>query len=482
MSESMCSARTEARSWRPSSRSSTPSQGSAGVSSRPAEKFSEAITPPAEVKASGERGKKIKKYKLAESIGSGATLSKSKTGGGSSRKRSLQPLSPPDIKDSEDLVKKRKPTATVSKPPTAVSVANDEPLQAIDSRSSTSQEARSAEQIHHAAVSDPGVEVAESYSGRSLFQSSLPGSKPVYGIDSQPPDSLVSELAALNPEDPFEKIPGLAGFGLSGIRSAMIRQAPSCPSESTEVAIWQGARGGERMLPVKASVLEKMYVEGTGSEAFRAPKVPHCLSLGNRAQDDNNRLSSRQKKIGAVGHSVVKGLALLNQTAKDLHQVPIEAESKAAILPLISKLKEEVAQPLGHALRMLASEFNELGFRRRHICIDSVKDAQAKSDLKDIPMTSDRLFDKGVDSVMEQASKRQEKQLLAQVLKLPREKETRSAPSSSFRPSRPQQPRDSSYQGYRQQGNQYRNRQTSRRGRTGFKKPHRPGFNNNKRQ
>ena len=176
------------------------------------------------------------------------------------------------------------------------------------------------------------------------------------------------------------------------------------------------SQGGATMQPVKASVVEKLYSTGSGARAFQPPRTPVNIVLRNAQVADDQRLGGRQKQVGAMAHAMVKSCIRIEAVAKALHQLPLDSDSKVLLLPLIDQLRGDAVTPLSHGLRMAASQFNDLGYRRRNLTLDALTDPGAKAEIKAMPLGFDVLFTGDTDQVIDRANRRQEQKLLTEAL------------------------------------------------------------------
>lgn len=200
------------------------------------------------------------------------------------------------------------------------------------------------------------------------FRSSIPVGRP-----GEPSIKVSLDLSFLNSEsskkeyvdlDPFDSVPGLEGFQLTSLRSAISSERKVEEIHPRISALWKGARGGDTMVAVKTNLVEKMY---SSAPEFKAPRMPAAFNLTQKQVDDDCRLAGRQKRWGLLGHTLCKTAHLLEEKCRELHQLPVDSDVKVLLLPIINDLREEATQPLGHGLRMIAADFNEIGFRRRTI-------------------------------------------------------------------------------------------------------------------
>ena len=220
------------------------------------------------------------------------------------------------------------------------------------------------------------------------------------------------------PHNPFEHIPALRNFRLSGARVALSRSKNTrVPSEQT-LQLWAHTRGlmeGGNWRGVRANKITSLYTADSQAAAFAAQSRPSVFPLNESAAKRDDFLASQQTRIGAAAHALCTALTRLNDVtettllggpsqASDIFSAdPLTPDGRAEFARLVS---DQVATPLGHVLRVLAAECSFLCRDRRQLCL--VVDLQARADIDKISPSHTSLFDGDIDAVVQTLRHRRE--------------------------------------------------------------------------
>lgn len=222
------------------------------------------------------------------------------------------------------------------------------------------------------------------------------------------------------PHNPFEHIPALRNFRLSGARVALSRSKNTrVPSEQT-LQLWAHTRGlmeGGNWRGVRANKITSLYTADSQAAAFAAQSRPSVFPLNESAAKRDDFLASQQTRLGAAAHALCTALTRLNDVTKttllggpsqasDIFSAdPLTPDGRAEFARLVS---DQVATPLGHVLRVLAAECSLLCRDRRQLCLDTVVDLQARADIDKISPSHTSLFDGDIDAVVQTLRHRRE--------------------------------------------------------------------------
>jgi hypothetical protein len=213
------------------------------------------------------------------------------------------------------------------------------------------------------------------------------------------------------PVDVFQHFTGLEGFQLSGLRTALTAPVTQAPAEDRETAIWKGSRGTVKVAKIKTNKILKLYENMETLPVFKAPEVPANLDLSQRALGKDEVYAKRQNALGTVARAVTRGLVYLEKVVQDLSAL----EDPRLTAPA-DDLKEKATVPLAHALRLLASEFNEIAFKRCENAAASVPDERLKKELRRLKPGFDTVFEEPIVEKVEAAENRSQRRLLQEAL------------------------------------------------------------------
>ena len=117
------------------------------------------------------------------------------------------------------------------------------------------------------------------------------------------------------PHNPFEHIPALRNFRLSGARVTLSRSKNTrVPSEQT-LQLWAHTRGlmeGGNWRGVRANKITSLYTADSQAAAFAAPSRPTVFPLNESAAKRDDFLASQQTRLGAAAHALCMVLTRLN--------------------------------------------------------------------------------------------------------------------------------------------------------------------------
>ena len=124
----------------------------------------------------------------------------------------------------------------------------------------------------------------------------------------------------------------------------------------------------EKAVSIRADKLIKSYTRHSEAALFTAPARNNELPVELR----DGIMAKRQRALGATGHAVC--------TAMDNTHLFIQAASQAVeegdlarMKTLVNKFKADDVRPLGHSLRIIASEYQSVMRERRELCLKSIR-------------------------------------------------------------------------------------------------------------
>ena len=217
-----------------------------------------------------------------------------------------------------------------------------------------------------------------------------------------------------SPHIPFEHIPALRNFRLSGLSSVALSRSKNTrvPSEQM-LQLWAHTRGlmeGGNWRGVRTNKITSLYTADSEPAAFVAQSRPSVFPLNKSAAKRDDFLASQQMQLGTATHALCTALTRLNDVtettllggpsqALDIFSAdPVTPDGRAEFARLVS---DQVATPLGHVLRVLAAECSLLCRDRCQLCLDTVVDLQARADIDKISPSHTSLFDGDIDAVVQ---------------------------------------------------------------------------------
>ena len=229
---------------------------------------------------------------------------------------------------------------------------------------------------------------------------------PVYEAEEQESQSVtsqsesryedISDVEEEKREDSFASVPGLEDFRLSGARVAVNRSKSSRAPDNTTYQLWYNARGlntEDGWKSIRASKVVATYTNHPEATIFKAQESPSVFPLDPGAIRRDEHLASQQTRLGAAGHALCLAMSSINKTVDLL----TSDESAADIVSRAQEmLANEAGKALGHTLRVLAAECNQLCQDRRRLCLDTLQDSRDRQEMEKSTPGTDALFGQGV--------------------------------------------------------------------------------------
>ena len=117
------------------------------------------------------------------------------------------------------------------------------------------------------------------------------------------------------------------------------------------------------MDPVRAEIVGKLYSGDQAAAPYLDPEPPVEVRLSMKHLQQNGATRRHQRDMGLAAHALTTGLEDLERASVRLLRV-IEAmedgPAKEGILESHREMTQAATHPLGHALRLMASQFNEI--------------------------------------------------------------------------------------------------------------------------
>ena len=155
--------------------------------------------------------------------------------------------------------------------------------------------------------------------------------------------------------NPFQGRDGLEGCSLTGLESALSRRRTVVTPTSTRLELWHQVRGDRTLEFVKVDVVERL--------------VAHALT--NALED----LECASNHLMGAFYKMEDGPT--KDRVRETHR----------------EMTQAATHPLGHALRLLGSRFNDLGHRRRSNLAGSTSDRVLAQHIKQTPLGFDSLLE-----------------------------------------------------------------------------------------
>ena len=221
--------------------------------------------------------------------------------------------------------------------------------------------------------------------------------------------------------NPFQGIEGLDGYSLTGLGSALPRQKVVVTPSVRQLSLWRQVRGGRVMDPsIKTDMVERIYSGDPAAKPFLDAEAPMEIPTNTRFQAADATLRRRQKDLGIIAHALTTGLDDLEGASKhllsavdDLEEGPI----KDRILEAHREVTQASTHPLGHALRILASKFNDVAKQRRTALETTSLDRVLSQLIKTTPLGFDSLLASSLQPAIQASSSRRQQDMLMAALR-----------------------------------------------------------------
>ena len=118
------------------------------------------------------------------------------------------------------------------------------------------------------------------------------------------------------------------------------------------------------MDPVRAEIVEKLYSGDQAVAPFLDPEPPVDVRLSMKHLQQDGATRRHQKDLGLAAHALTTGLEDLERPSVRLLRATEAMEDGPAnegILESHREVTQAATHPLGHAIRLMASQFNEIG-------------------------------------------------------------------------------------------------------------------------
>ena len=222
-------------------------------------------------------------------------------------------------------------------------------------------------------------------------------------------EGILEDEADLN-TNPFEGIPALKGFHLSGARVALSRWRSYRELPPQALELWFHAPGfqiKDGWRSVKASKITASYTGYDGAASFKAQSRHTVFPLEDGAVRHDGWLAQQQTRLGAVAHAMCLALTKVNEAADQLSEwqgrptLTDPTDPSETGSPIFDLLNKKVATPLGHALRVLAAECSMLCKDRRQFCLSTMLEGQGWAAMDRTPASSTDLFGGDVEELIQ---------------------------------------------------------------------------------
>ena len=207
---------------------------------------------------------------------------------------------------------------------------------------------------------------------------------------------------------PFHDIPALKEFQLSGARVALSRRRNARQPSDQSIQLWTHARGlttDGNWRGVRANKITSVYTSHPDAAPFTAQSRDTVFPLPDFAARKDDQLAAQQTRLGAAAHAVCLALARLNEVTTEMADqtsaffVP-RSQSAGSKGDIRQRLDDDIATPLGHALRLLAAECSLLCKDRRQLCLNTVADQQGRTVIDRVLPSSTALFDGDINAIV----------------------------------------------------------------------------------
>jgi len=225
---------------------------------------------------------------------------------------------------------------------------------------------------------------------------------PSDSISQSGKESNSSSESEPEPEDPFIDFPKLNGFQLSGVRVALTKARQQIPALPLEEDLWRSCRGTEDSTQIKVQRVSDQIARLEPLEAFSPAPFPINLEVPDYVRKQDDSWKQRQKELAQVARPLVRGIILLEQAVKKLGEGEDIQEN-------LNTIREGVAVPLSHSMRLLASQFNDLAARRKSAAVQAIRDDTLKEELRRMKVGMTSLFKEDITPLVQASEARQHK-------------------------------------------------------------------------
>ena len=293
----------------------------------------------------------------------------------------------------------------------------------------------------------------------------------VHWREDDPIDDGADQTTAEEEYNPFQGIEGLDGYSLTGLGSTLPRQKVMVTPSSRQLSLWRQVRGGRTMdAQIKSDIVEKIYASDPAAKPFIDSEAPMEIPTSSRFQAADGLLRRTQRDMGVIAHALTTGLDDLEGAANHLISATNELEEgpvKDRLLQAHREVTQASTHPLGHALRIIASKFNDIANQRRAALASTTNDQVLAQQIRATPLGFDSLLANSLQPAIQVSSSRRQQDLLMAALR---------SNSRSARPARRERSRSPVRRPHPGQGQQQT--QSSRHGQQPFRTSSRGGPGN----
>ena len=213
----------------------------------------------------------------------------------------------------------------------------------------------------------------------------------------------------------------MEGCSLTGLGSALPKQRTVVTPTERQLALWRQARGGAVMDPrYKIDILEKIYSGDPAAKPFLDQEIPVEVPTTLRCQTADMVLRRQQRELGLIGHALTTGLNDLEgasthflSAVEEIGEGPV----RERLLQAHREMTQASTHPLGHALRMLRSRFNDAANKRRRNLALSISDKMLAQQIRAAPLGYDSLLASSLQPAIQASTSRQQNNLLIAALR-----------------------------------------------------------------
>ena len=237
----------------------------------------------------------------------------------------------------------------------------------------------------------------------------------------------LEEATYFSPEEPeeeynpFKGIQDLDGYSLVGLGSALPKVRPTITPSSRQLALWRQVRGGDVMDPhPRVDILDKIYSGDPAAKPFLDQEVPLEIPTSTKFQVTDLAMRKQQRDMGLVAHAITTGLEDLEGASAHLLST-VEEMTDGPVKDRLMQAHREVTQasthPLGHALRLLGSKFNDLASKRKNLLSLTVQDKMLGQQIRSTPLGYDSLLATSLQPAVQASASRRQNELLMAALR-----------------------------------------------------------------
>ena len=143
-------------------------------------------------------------------------------------------------------------------------------------------------------------------------------------------------------------------------------------------------------------------------------------AVGVPPHDVDNSLKKQQKLLGCTARALSKGLERMERPLASNQEIAnkiVDENVRNQLLDAVDVMQTDAVAPLGHALRYLASGFNDISFKRRDLAAAQINNKGLQQQVKAATLGLDTFFKEDINQALTTAASQQQQQALTSALR-----------------------------------------------------------------